>query len=87
MDLKETTKTPMGKKQSKYRCPCCNKLWGSKVKLNCHWLYTPCDGARAIENHKLWSVVATIVKEISQSSVQGASSAIVIGNALVAQSS
>ncbi len=54
------------------------------MKLNCHWLYTPCDGARAIENHKLWSVVATIVKEISQSSVQGASSAIVIGSALVA---
>ncbi len=53
------------------------------MKFNYHWLYTPCDGARAIEDHKLWSVIVTIVKEISQSSVQGASSAIVTSNALV----
>jgi hypothetical protein len=65
MELKEIVKTRTSKKQSKYRCPCCNKLWGSKVKFNCHWLYTPCDGAKAIEDHKPWPVITIVVKEIS----------------------
>jgi len=42
---------------------------------------------RTIEDHKPWLVIVTVIKEISQSSVQGAFSVIVVGNVLVAQNS
>jgi hypothetical protein len=38
------------------------------VKLNRHWLHTPYDGTKAIENRKPWVVIVAIVNEISQSS-------------------
>jgi hypothetical protein len=47
------------------------------MKLNCHWLHTPCNGVRTVEDHKPWLVIVIVIKEISQSSVQGASSVIV----------
>jgi hypothetical protein len=65
MKLKEIVETHHGKRQSKYRCPCYDKLWGPKVKLNHHWFHTPHDGARVIEDCKPWPVIAIITKEIS----------------------
>jgi hypothetical protein len=35
------------------------------MKLNHHWLHTPCNGARAIEDRKPWPVIIIIIKEIS----------------------
>lgn len=54
-----------------------------EVKLNRHWLHMPCDGTKAIEEHKPWIVFMTVIKEISQLNVQGARSVILANNTLV----
>ncbi len=46
----------------------------------------PCDGTKAIEEHKPWLVIMTTIKEISQLNVQGARSVILASNALVVAS-
>jgi hypothetical protein len=55
-----------GGDQPKYKCPCCEKLWGRKVKFNWHLLITTCLGVKDIANHKLWPLDKIVVKETLQ---------------------
>jgi hypothetical protein len=43
--------------QPNYKCPCCEKLWGSKLKLHRHFLATICLGVKAIDDFKSWFIV------------------------------
>jgi hypothetical protein len=36
------------------------------MKLNRHWLHTPYDGTKTIEDRKPWLVIVAIVNKISQ---------------------
>jgi uncharacterized protein YlzI (FlbEa/FlbD family) len=49
------------KSQSKYKCPCCEKLWGNKFKLNWHFLATPCPRVKVINGHKFWLIVVRAI--------------------------
>lgn len=46
-----------GKHQPKYKCPCCEKLWGSKLKSNWQFFALSCLEVRAINDCKPWPVV------------------------------
>jgi hypothetical protein len=45
-----------GKHQPKYKCPC-EKLWGNKLKLNWHFMATPCPSVKAVKDCKPWPIV------------------------------
>ncbi len=40
--LKAQSTLLKGKRHPKYKYPCCENMWGNKLKLNRHFLVTPC---------------------------------------------
>jgi hypothetical protein len=59
------------KRQPKYKCPCCEKLWGNKLKSNQHFFALSCLEVRAINDCKPCRIV---VKALQTTNALGATS-------------
>ncbi len=55
--LKAQSTLLKGKCHPKCKCPCCENLWGNKLKLNRHFLVTPCPSVKVIVDCKSWPLV------------------------------